>query len=100
MMMLGERLSAEQAVEWGLIYKAVEDDQLMDEVGAMASKFATGPTKAYAFIRKALSSSANNTYDQQLDLEYLLQTRASKSYDFGEGVAAFREKRQAKFEGR
>ena len=100
MMMLGERISAEQAAEWGMITEVLDDDALMDEVMALATRMAGGPTRAYNFIRKALSATWTNTYDQQLDLEYHLQIRASKTEDFAEGTAAFKEKRPADFKGR
>jgi 2-(1,2-epoxy-1,2-dihydrophenyl)acetyl-CoA isomerase len=100
MMMLGERVSAEQAADWGMITEAVDDDKLMDTAMELAGRMAKGPTKSYAFIRKALAATWSNTYDEQLDLEYHLQIRASKTHDHLEGTTAFREKRPAKFEGR
>ena len=100
MMMLGERVHAEQAAAWGMITEVVDDDALMDEVMALATRMAKGPTRAYGFIRKALGATWTNTYDQQLDLEYHLQIRASKTEDYVEGTTAFREKRPADFKGR
>jgi 2-(1,2-epoxy-1,2-dihydrophenyl)acetyl-CoA isomerase len=100
MMMLGERVSAEKALEWGMITEVVDDDKLTETVMALAERMAKGPTKAYSFIRKALAATWANNYDQQLELEYNLQIRASKTYDYTEGTTAFREKRPAKFEGR
>ncbi|MFN3230910.1 MAG: enoyl-CoA hydratase/isomerase [Alphaproteobacteria bacterium] len=100
MMMLGERIPAEQALEWGMITEVLDDDVLMDEVMALANRLAKGPTRAYGFIRKALAASWGNTYDQQLDLEYHLQIRASKTEDHQEGTEAFKEKRTAEFQGR
>lgn len=100
MMMLGERVSAEKALEWGMITEVVDDDKLTETVMALAERMAKGPTKAYSFIRKALAATWANNYDQQLELEYNLQIRASKTFDYTEGTTAFREKRPAKFEGR
>lgn len=100
MMMLGERVSAEQAADWGMITEAVDDNRLMETAMALAERMAKGPTKAYSFIRKALAATWSNSYDQQLDLEYHLQIRASKTQDHAEGTTAFREKRPARFEGR
>ncbi len=100
MMMLGERVPAEKAAEWGMISEVLDDDKLMPTVMELAGRMAKGPTKAYSFIRKALAATWANNYDQQLDLEYHLQIRASKTFDYTEGTTAFREKRPAKFEGR
>lgn len=99
MMMLGERVGAELAEEWGLIWKCVDDDALMDEAMGLAARLAKGPTRAHASIRKALAQSRSNTYAGQLDLEYELQHELQTSADFYEGVAAFLAKRGAEFKG-
>ncbi|MBM3545855.1 MAG: 2-(1,2-epoxy-1,2-dihydrophenyl)acetyl-CoA isomerase [Alphaproteobacteria bacterium] len=98
--LLGDKLPAEQAESWGLIWKAVDDDKLMDEATKLARHLATQPTKALGLIKEALQSAETNTLDQQLDLERDLQGELSRTEDFKEGVAAFREKRPAKFTGR
>jgi 2-(1,2-epoxy-1,2-dihydrophenyl)acetyl-CoA isomerase len=97
--MLGEKLSAEKAEEWGLITKCVDDADLMPEAMKIATKFAQGPTKALAFIRQALAAAEANSLSEQLDLEEKLQRKAGFSKDFMEGVAAFMAKRAAKFTG-
>jgi 2-(1,2-epoxy-1,2-dihydrophenyl)acetyl-CoA isomerase len=100
MSMLAEPISAEQAQDWGLIWKCVDDDQLTAETGKLASALAAGPTKAYALIKQALYASTQHTAEQQLALEAKLQREAGKTADFKEGVRAFLEKRAAKFVGR
>lgn len=90
-------LSAEDAAAWGLIWKAVDDEQLMDEAIALAEGFAKGPTNAYALTKQAIHAASTNTLDQQLDLERKLQREAGMSDDYKEGVAAFLEKRPANY---
>lgn len=99
MSLLGEKLGAEKALEWGLINRVVDDDALMAEARALAGRLAQGPTRAYALMREAFWASFDNPHERQLDLEVQLQTRASKTGDFQEGVAAFLEKRAPKFRG-
>jgi 2-(1,2-epoxy-1,2-dihydrophenyl)acetyl-CoA isomerase len=98
--MLGEPLSAEKAAEWGLIWKVVDDDKLMDEARGLAKKLAQGPTIGLGLIKQALNRSLDNGLDAQLDVERDLQRIAARSEDFREGVAAFLEKRPARFSGR
>ena len=100
MALLGEKLSAETAAEWGLIWKCVADDQLMAEAGAVARKLAGGPTKGLSLIRRALRQSWDNDLAQQLELEADLQRVAGRTRDFAEGVTAFMQKRPAKFQGK
>jgi 2-(1,2-epoxy-1,2-dihydrophenyl)acetyl-CoA isomerase len=100
MALLGEKLAAETAAEWGLIWKCVDDDQLVAEARAIAARLAAGPTAGLGLIRRALAQSWQNTLDEQLDLERDLQRIAGRSADFAEGVAAFLQKRPAKFQGR
>ena len=99
LMLLGERLDAEQAERWGLIWRVYDDDSLMPEAEALARALAERPTRALALTRRALTASANNSLDQQLDLERDLQGLASRTDDYREGVSAFREKRRPEFTG-
>ena len=98
--MLAEGLPAETAAEWGLIWRCVEDDALMAEAGALAAKLAKGPTRAYALIKQAMAASLDNGLEEQLGVEARLQGEAGRSADYAEGVAAFLEKRPARFQGR
>jgi len=100
MAMLAERVGAEDAERWGLIWKCVDDAQLMDEAIAMAHSLAAGPTHTYGTIKKAIYASATNTLDQQLDLERDLQREVGRHTDYREGVAAFLEKRKPSFTGK
>ena len=98
--MLAEKVSAEQAEQWGMIWKCVDDAQLMNEANALARQLAGQATRALGLTKRAIYASATHTFDQQLDLERDLQREAAKSEDFREGVSAFKEKRPAKFTGR
>lgn len=97
--MLGHKLSAEKAEEWGLITKCVDDADLMGEAMKIAEKFAKGPTRALAAIRQSLAAAETNSLNDQLELESQLQSRLGFSKDFKEGVAAFMAKRPANFSG-
>ena len=96
---LGERLSAEKALEWGLINKLYEDSDLLNETITLAKELAMGPM-SLGLIRKAFWDSFDNSYEKQLNLERDLQFIAGQSDDFKEGVRAFLEKRDAKFSGK
>lgn len=97
--MLGDKLSAEQAERWGLIWKCVDDDQLQEEALALVKHLATQPTKGLALLKQAVQVSAGNTLEQQLGLERDLQRQAGHTDDYREGVNAFMEKRPAQFKG-
>lgn len=97
--MLGEKLSAQKAEQWGLIWRCVPDGDLMTEAMAMATHFATAPTKGLAFTKKALQASYANTLPEQLKLEGAMMRELGNSHDYREGVAAFIAKRPANFTG-
>lgn len=98
--MLGDKISAEQAQSWGMIWQVIDDEQLKDEALSMAKRLATQPTKGLALIKRAIQSSWDNSFDEQLDLERDLQTLAGRTEDYREGVKAFMEKRQPDFKGK
>jgi 2-(1,2-epoxy-1,2-dihydrophenyl)acetyl-CoA isomerase len=98
--MLGEKLTAEQAAQWGLIWRCVEDAELTPVVDQLASRLAAAPTLGLARTKDAIYSSWNHTLEQQLDVERDLQRELGNSADYAEGVAAFMAKRDPKFVGR
>ncbi|MCU0805917.1 MAG: 2-(1,2-epoxy-1,2-dihydrophenyl)acetyl-CoA isomerase PaaG [Burkholderiales bacterium] len=98
--LLADKLTAEDAERWGLIWKAVDDDKLMSEARAIAAQLAAGPTMALVAIKRALHAAEKNTLDEQLDHERDVQRTLGASDDYAEGVRAFMEKRKAQFKGR
>lgn len=98
--MTGDRLPAEDAERWGLIWKCVDDDQLQAASEGVAVALAAGPTRTLGLIKRAMYASAGNTLDAQLDLERDLQREVGKGEDYREGIAAFLEKRKPAFKGR
>ena len=99
MMMLGERVSAEKAEAWGLIYKAVDDGALMHEANALAARLAAAPTVALGLMRRGLALALEGDYSVALDREAANQRIAGNSADAHEGMLAFREKRKPLFTG-
>jgi 2-(1,2-epoxy-1,2-dihydrophenyl)acetyl-CoA isomerase len=100
LMMLGERLPAEKAHEWGLIWSCVPDEELMSSATALAVRLAQGPTKTYGMIRRLMRDVATNSLLSQVNLETELQLTARASEDFTEAKTAFGEKRKPQFRGR
>lgn len=100
MALLGERISARQAEDWGLIWKCVADEELASTAQQMARHLATQPTRGLGLIKRAMLTSSDNSLDDQLDLERDLQRLAGRSEDYREGVSAFMNKREPEFKGR
>ena len=99
MALLGERIPAHQALEWGLVNWVYPDDVLMGEANALVERLAGGPTRSYASSKEALNRAIYGDLDGQLDLEAELQHALGRSKDFLEGTAAFVEKRDPAFTG-
>jgi len=97
--LLGERVEAAKALEWGLINHVHPDDDLLDEASALVSKLAAGPTRSYAGSKKALNRMLYPDLDGQLSLEADLQHALARTRDFQEGALAFLEKREPAFQG-
>ena len=100
MAMLGERIPARRALEWGLINRVAADDAFESEVDELAQRLAAGPTRSYAGMKRQLNRWAFERMQAQLDLEAAVQQESAASGDFLEGVQAFLEKRPAAFQGR
>ncbi len=98
--LMGEKLSAERALEWGLVNRVYDEGALWEETMKLARELASGPTVALSLIRKLYWESPDNSFEDQLNLEFESQRQAGATEDFREGVTAFLEKRPAKFGGK
>lgn len=99
LMMLGDKIKAEEAERLGMIYKVCEGETLEEEAMKLASRLSKMPTLGLGLTKRALNASLNNDLTQQLKVEEELQTIAGQSYDYNEGVNAFLEKRKPNFKG-
>jgi len=97
--LLGEKVSAEAALEMGMIAQVCEDEKLLDEATELGAQLAKAPTKGLGLIKRLIQVSATNSFEQQLDLESEYQGIAGRSDDYREGVSAFMEKRPANYKG-
>jgi 2-(1,2-epoxy-1,2-dihydrophenyl)acetyl-CoA isomerase len=97
LVLMAERLSAEKALQWGLVNQVHDDDKLLDAACALASELGARPTRTLALTRRACWVSLDNSFDEQLQQEAELQSQAGRIGDFVEGVMAFREKREPRF---
>ena len=97
--MLAEKLTAEQAAQWGLIWQCVDDAELQPTVNGLLEHFASAPTLGLAATKRAIYAAAENSIEAQLGLERDLQRELGRSADYREGVAAFTAKRSPQFSG-
>ena len=99
-MMLGDKVSAQQAEDLGMIYQCIVADEFEQTAVKLAEKLSLMPTQALAYTKELLNQSMNNDLDAQLDMESRLQIASAQSEDYAEGVAAFIEKRKPNFVGK
>lgn len=100
MMMLGERIPAEQALDWGMIARVVDDEALASEAAALATRLAEGPTVAYGLIRRLAREAGHKPLTEALAAERVAQRDAGRTEDFKQAVVAFLQKRRPSFDGR
>lgn len=97
---LGEKVTAQEAVEMGMIWKSYPADSFMNEAQAIAAKLAKMPTRGFGLTKRGFNAGFSNNLEQQMKLEAELQAEAGKTYDYNEGVQAFLEKRKPEFRGK
>ena len=98
--MLGDKISAQEAAQMGMIYKAIPVEDFQGEVSALANRLSQMPTKGLALTKRAFSASLGNTLEEQIAVENEAQITASETDDYTEGVQAFIEKRKPQFKGK
>ena len=100
LMMLGEKVSADEAVTMGMIYKSFPDDSFEADSKALATQLAGMPTKGIGLTKRLLNSSYSNNLHEQVEMEMRVQVEAGNTHDFVEGVNAFLEKRKPEYKGK